>query len=117
MRQGEIEKFGYKAEGGDIRDMKYVLVKGEDSECRNCKKLEVEHPRMKAADGPDRSKTKDVLCYFVIGDSMIDGRRFLGVFINAEDGTEPSLLALLVVLPSEKNPYELGRFAEFRTHA
>ena len=79
---GEI---GYKSEGGE---MKYVLVKGEDPNCNDCKKLT----------GPTverRWEERAVPCYFQIENSVVNGRRLIRLFMNAEDSTEAKLIALL----------------------
>src|SRR6266496_384694 len=96
MREGETEEFGYKRDGGDMKDMKYVLVKGEDPDCHACERLKAELLDTRSTIPFASRKTRDELpCYFAIGDSVTNGRRLIGLFINPEDGNESNLLALL----------------------
>lgn len=94
-RDGEVEKFGYKLEGGDIRDMKYVLVKGDDSQCKGCKRLKDNPPGAPGHASEPRVSTSDIPCFFVLGNLVLDQRRLIALFINAEEGTELKLVALL----------------------
>lgn len=96
VRIGRMEKFGYKVEGGDMGDMKYVLVKGEDPYCHDCKRVGTDIGATPVTGRSEPGKTQDyVPCYFVIKDSVVDHQRFIRVFINAEDGSESTLLSLL----------------------
>lgn len=97
MRTGEVEEFGYKGEGGEMTDMKYFLIKGEDPDCHNCKRLDDEIRGQVITGMADPRKTQDrrVPCYFAFGNSTKDGQRIIGVLINAEDGSEANLRALL----------------------
>ncbi len=104
IRRGEVELFGYKAEGGSMKDMKYVLVKGEDPSCENCKRLEVDlRDGGETRDAKPGKAQSDLPCYFVITNFEMEGQRFIRLFINAEDGNEPNLLALLRLF-SQQHP-------------
>lgn len=95
-RIGEMEQFSYKTEGGDMSDMKYVLVKGEDPYCHNCKRLEA--GRRDSGDttvSESRIRQEGIPCYFVRESLVMDDRRFIRLFINAEDASELNLLLLL----------------------
>ncbi len=95
-RDGETEKFGYKGEGGDLSDMKYVLIKGEDPHCGSCKRLEtyVTNFTAEKASAPKRTDGS-VSCYFELGNVVMNNRRFIRLLINKEDGNEPNLKGLL----------------------
>lgn len=96
MRTGGIEKFGYKAAGGDMSDMRYILVRGEDPDCNNCGRLEGNIlDNVETAISTPGKTQNDVPCYFVMGNFEMDNRLCIGVFINAEDASELNLLSLL----------------------
>lgn len=96
IRRREMEQFGYKAEGGTLKNMKYVLVKGEDPSCENCKRLESDlRHKGEVSDVKSGKAQSDVPCYFLIENFEMDDQRFIRLFINEEDGNEPNLLALL----------------------
>jgi len=92
-RRGETEFFRYKVEGGDLRDLKTVLVKGKDPDCLDCKNLESEVNHAEAS-AREREKNPGVPCYFVIETFVMDNVRFLRIFINGDAGNRSSLLAL-----------------------
>ncbi|MGH9427635.1 MAG: hypothetical protein ACRD2L_15195, partial [Terriglobia bacterium] len=61
-----------------------------------CKRLKDELLDYQRTPLPQRRETQNgVPCYFEFGNYLMDGRRYLGLFINAEDGNEPNLRALL----------------------
>ena len=91
----ELEEFGYKADGGDMKDMKYVVVRGEDPYCKDCKRLGASLPGAESTTGLGRKTRDGTPCYFEIGDYVVDRTRYIGVFISSEDGNEGSLLGLL----------------------
>jgi hypothetical protein len=96
IRNGEREEFGYKLQGDSPEGLKYVLVKGEDPYCGSCKRLErdlIEPTNDRALD--HRETKEDLPCYFIIGNSVMNNRRFVRVFINSEDGDESKLRGLL----------------------
>jgi len=96
IRTDEMEKFGYKGEGGDIRDMKYVLLRGEEPDCNNCERLVSKSSSGATAAMADfRKGREDSPCYFMFANSVRNNRRVIGLFINANDGTEANLRVLL----------------------
>jgi hypothetical protein len=92
-REGTTEEIRYKLEGGDLRDLKRVELDPRQP-CADCASS---HSGLVGSGNasPQPAGLGNVPCYFLLDDFKLDGRRFIRVFINEEDGSVESLLTLL----------------------